>query len=337
MRIWHRFNRLHLLLFVVSGLAVPAMLLLPLGARWSNVQALEEAVRHAPSWSPAVSLESYRSVRTTEGGPATSVEWLAHAASGWMGYDNLGRSLLFRVMTALFISLSIGLGAGLTAVTLGVVWGAVAALSGRWVDVVMMRLVDLLYGLPYVLMVILLRVGLGASFRSWAGRSEWLAEILMVILAISLVSWLTTARIIRGQVMSLKTRGFVEAAQLASGGRFYILRHHLLPHLWGPALVCTTIVVPQAILQESFLSFLGIGIRQPLPSLGRLTADGVFAVNQYVGFWWQLVFPCGCLILILLGVNAVGERLRRWIDSSTQAGERAGASPAYEREAGVLP
>lgn len=315
-----------------STLAVPAfavlllaaLLLLPVAARWYNVQAPRHAIRHPPVLRPVVPLDRYESAQQAEGF-SRWLHGLTYAASGWMGYDDLGRSLVCRVVTAFFISLFIGIGAALLAVLIGTAWGALAALAGGMTDRLMMRMVDMLYGLPYVLMVILLRVGLSGPLRSLAGSLDWLADVMLVFIAIGAVGWLTTARIIRGQVMSLRERGFVEAARLSGASHLYVLRKHLMPHLWGPLMVCATIVIPQAILQESFLSFLGIGVRPPLPSLGRLTAEGVFAVNQYVGFWWQLVFPCGTLILMLLLLAYVGDRAKT-VSGWNRSAERAGRS-----------
>jgi ABC-type dipeptide/oligopeptide/nickel transport system permease subunit len=245
---------------------------------------------------------------------------LAYLASSWFGHDDLGRSLFYRVMPGFLVSLSVGLAAAAIAVLVGASWGAVSALAGGRVDLLMMRVVDVLYGLPYILMVILLKIALTRPLTTLLGGHTKYADLLILFIAIGGVSWLTMARVIRGQVLSLRTQGFVEAARAAGAGPFYILRRHLLPNLIGPIVTYATLVVPQAILQESFLSFLGIGVQQPTPSLGRLAADGVEAVNTFVGYWWLLAFPCGVLVLALLALNFIGDGLRDAFDPKSSAG-----------------
>jgi ABC-type dipeptide/oligopeptide/nickel transport system permease subunit len=173
----------------------------------------------------------------------------------------------------------------------------------------MMRIVDVLYSLPYVLMVILIRTALVRPLRAALGDSAAAADFIMLFIAIGAVSWLTMARVVRGQVLTLRERGFVEAARTAGAGPFHILRKHLLPNLLGPVFVCATMIIPQAILQESFLSFLGIGIRQPVPSLGRLAAEGVESVNMFVSYWWLLMFPCALLVVTLVALAMIGDAL----------------------------
>jgi ABC-type dipeptide/oligopeptide/nickel transport system permease subunit len=237
-----------------------------------------------------------------------------YCASSWLGHDDLGRSLLFRVLPGFLVSLGIGLAAAGMAVAVGGLWGAVSALAGGRVDLLMMRVVDVLYGLPYILMVILLKIALtGPLTAAFAGHTSY-ADIVILFLAIGGVSWLSMARVVRGQVLSLRTQPFVEAARVAGAGPFYLLRRHMLPNLIGPIVTYATLVIPQAILQESFLSFLGIGVQQPTPSLGRLAADGVEAVNAFVGYWWLIVFPCGVLVLTLLALNFIGDALRDRFD-----------------------
>jgi ABC-type dipeptide/oligopeptide/nickel transport system permease subunit len=249
--------------------------------------------------------------------------WLtrvAHATSSWFGHDELGRSLFYRVWPGFLISMSVGLFAAALAMIIGTSWGMVAGLSGGRLDRVMMRFVDVLYGLPYVLMVILLKVGLTQPLTALLGGRPHLAELVILFVAIGSVSWLTMARVVRGQVLSLKEQAFVEAARASGASTLHILRQHLLPNLVGPILTYGTLVVPQAILQESFLSFLGIGVQPPTPSLGRLAADGVEAVNTFVGYWWLIVFPCAVLVIALLALNFIGDGLRDAFDpKSTQA------------------
>jgi oligopeptide transport system permease protein len=303
-------------LATLAGLGLAA---LPFSLHWYNVQALGDAVRHGPSITPAVPLGAYRAQldRGRAGELIQSLAGLAHRTSSFLGHDDLGRSLLFRLWPGVLVSLLIGGASALIAVVIGGVWGGVAGLSGGRIDAVMMRIVDVLFALPYILMVILLKTAVAGPMTAvFAGAPA--GDVVLLIVAIGGVSWLTMARVVRGQVLSLKAQPFVEAARAAGAGPTRILVRHIAPHLVGPVTVYATLVVPQAILQESFLSYLGIGIRQPLPSLGRLAADGVQAVNTFVSFWWLLVVPCTALVVTLLALNFIGDGLREAFDPKAQ-------------------
>jgi oligopeptide transport system permease protein len=235
------------------------------------------------------------------------------------GYDILGRNLFWRCTFGGLVSLAIGLAAAGISVIIGTAWGAAAGWYGGRIDNAMMRLVDILYGLPYILLVILLKIAfepmLIRLFESIFGPGqERVANIIILFLAIGGVSWLTMARVIRGQVLSLKAQPFVEAARALGIPARRILIRHLLPNLAGPIIVYATLTVPQAILQESFLSFLGIGVQSPLPSWGTLASEGVRSINTVVSFWWMIVFPCGLLGLTLLCLNFIGDGLRDALD-----------------------
>jgi len=298
-------------------LLVASVTTLPFSVSWYNVQELDAAVRHAPSARPVVSSDRYHTL-VTDKLPLGLVR-AAHQASSWFGHDDFGRSVFYRVLPGFLVSIGLGFAAAAIAVCVGTLWGATAALSGGRIDLVMMRIVDVLYGLPYILMVILLKVALTHPLTTlFAGHPKY-ADLVILLLAITGVSWLTMARVIRGQVLSLRAQAFVEAARAAGAGPMRILRRHLLPNLVGPILVYATLIIPQAIMQESFLSFLGIGIQQPTPSLGRLAADGVQAVNTFVGYWWLIVFPCGVLVLTLLALNLIGDGLRDAFDPKSRA------------------
>ena len=229
------------------------------------------------------------------------------------GTDILGRPMWARSLFGGVISLLVGLAAATIAVTVGVTWGALAGLAGGRVDALMMRIVDVLYGLPYILLVILIKVAFEGMLFNLIGNKQ-AANVIILFVSIGAVSWLTMARVIRGQVLSLKARPFIEAATAGGAGHLRILRFHLLPNLIGPIVVYATLTVPQAILQESFLSFLGIGIQPPIPSWGNLASDGVTAINNVESFWWLLVFPCGLLTLSLLCLNFIGDGLRDALD-----------------------
>jgi oligopeptide transport system permease protein len=294
-----------------------------------------------------------------------------------LGTDLLGRSVLVRALTGGGISLGIGMAAALVAVTIGTLYGAVAGYVGGVADAVMMRVVDVLYGLPYILLVVLLAVASDAMVDEYItrskARSSWLTEqvaaltespvgglveaeawlrarpgeadrlreealaavpprrvspgvrsaldVATLLVAIGGVSWLTLARVIRGQVLSLKNQPFVEAARAAGAGPRRVFLRHLLPNLVGPIVVYVTLTVPQAILQESFLSFLGIGVKPPLPSWGNLAAEGLSEVNPYKSNWWLLAVPSVLLGVTLLALNFVGEGLREALDPK-RAGRR---------------
>jgi len=231
----------------------------------------------------------------------------------WLGTDGLGRSLLARLLLGGAISLGIGLAAAGISVTIGTAWGLLAGYLGGRVDAVMMRIVDVLYGLPYILLVILLKVAFEPTLEAALGDDR-AASVLTLLMAIGAVSWLTLARVVRGQVLSLRRQPFVEAARAAGVPTRRILWRHLLPNLVGPIVVYAALTVPQAILQESFLSFLGIGVRAPLPSWGNLASAGLSELNPVASHWWLLLWPCVLLGVTLLALNFVGDGLRDRFD-----------------------
>lgn len=307
---------------MVVLIIAPCVLTLPLSYRWHNVQELVSAVRHRPVFLPVVPLAQFERPGQSDNNARIPRQWFAvrwaHRASSWFGHDDLGRSLLFRVLPGLLVSLSVGLAAGAMAVFLGTTWGALAGLMGGRIDQVMMRIVDVLYGLPYILSVVLLKLALTRPLRALLGDSGPVADLILLFLAIGGVGWLSMARVVRGQVLSLKAQPFVEAARAAGAGTAYILVRHLLPNLLGTIVTYGALAIPQGILQESFLSFLGIGVQQPMPSLGRLAADGVEAVNTFVGFWWLIVFPCGALVWMLMAMNFIADGIRDACDPKSQ-------------------
>ncbi|MBX3375607.1 MAG: ABC transporter permease [Phycisphaeraceae bacterium] len=244
-----------------------------------------------------------------------------------LGSDSLGRSVFVRCLTGGGVSLCIGIAAAALSVMIGTLYGAIAGYAGGVVDGVMMRIVDILYGLPYVLLVVLLAVAVDAAVENWiearvraggagvvSAEMRSVVDVVVLLVAIGGVSWLTMARVVRGQVLSLKSQPFMEAARAMGVGWFGQFRRHLLPNLVGPIIVYATLTVPQAILQESFLSFLGIGVKPPLPSWGNLAADGLSELNPVRSNWWLLVFPCVLLGMTLLALNVLGEGMREAFD-----------------------
>ena len=215
-----------------------------------------------------------------------------------LGSDELGRDLLARLLHGGRISLLVGLVGTLVSLLVGVAWGAVAGYVGGRLDELMMRTVDVLYSLPTIFLVILLLVFFSRS-------------LLMLFVALGLVQWLTMARIVRGQVLSLKQRTYVEAARaLGASGRSVVFRH-IVPNTLGPVVVYATLTVPAVILQEAFLSFLGLGVQPPEASWGTLVADGARVMAL---FPWLVVFPGLALSLTLLAFNFLGDGLRDALD-----------------------
>jgi ABC-type dipeptide/oligopeptide/nickel transport system permease subunit len=235
------------------------------------------------------------------------------------GADELGNSLFSRCLLGGVISLAIGVAAATISVVLGVTIGLIAGYRGGWTDSLLMRTVDILYGLPYILLVILFKIALEPALTS-AFHSAAAGNLVVLFLAIGLVSWLTMARVIRGQVLLLRGLPFVEAARAAGVTEWGIFTRHLLPNLIGPITVYATLTVPQAILQESFLSFLGVGIQPPLPTWGSLASSGLMpALNPLHSLWWLLLFPCTLLALTLLSLNFLGDGLRDVFDPQRDA------------------
>lgn len=326
-----------------------------------------------------------------------------------LGTDVLGNSVLIRCLAGGGISLCIGIAAAALSVLIGTLYGTISGYAGGRVDDAMMRFVDVLYGLPYILLVVLLSVASGAVIDEYDSRgrerTRWIEgvretaareadapsgevfasrdlaslsaserrsldralddarargdqgeasraslptrgtiaqalaiagaeavparnladttrmalDLMVLLVAIGGVSWLTMARVVRGQVLSLKSRAFIEAARAIGVSTPRLFVRHLLPNLMGPIIVYATLTVPQAILQESFLSFLGIGVRAPLPSWGNLAADGLGELNPYRSHWWMMLFPCVLLGATLLALNFVGEWLRERMDPKAQS------------------
>lgn len=216
----------------------------------------------------------------------------------WLGTDIHGRDLFTRILYGGRVSLMVGLCATLVSLTIGVTYGAIAGYFGNRVDNVMMRIVDILYALPFTIFVIILTVLFGR-------------HIVLLFIAIGAVEWLTMARIVRGEVLALKDREFMQAAISLASSRRTIMRRHILPNIIGPIIVYTTLMIPQVILLESFVSFLGLGVQPPESSWGLLIKHGADDMETYP---WLLVFPGLTLSMALLSLNIIGDALRDALD-----------------------
>ncbi len=223
---------------------------------------------------------------------------LAPSSEFWFGTDDLGRDMFTRVWYGARISLFIGITAAIIDLIIGIIWGGVAAFNGGKVDEVMMRIADILYGLPYLLVVIMLMVVMEQG-------------LFTMIVAMTITGWIGMARIVRGQILQLKEQEYVLAARSLGASASRILFKHLIPNSMGPIIVTMTLTVPSAIFTEAFLSFLGLGVQAPMASWGTMASDGLGALRYYP---WRLFFPAIFISITMLAFNVLGDGLRDALD-----------------------
>jgi len=233
----------------------------------------------------------------------------------WFGTDVHGRDVFSRTFYGAQVSLLIGVVGATVALIIGVLWGAIAGYVGGRVDSFLMRVVDILYSLPSIIFVIVLITTLGEMIKQshlvqQSPTAEGAVRVVMLFVGLGAISWLTMARIVRGQVLALRSRAFVEASRALGAGTGRILFRHIIPNIFGVAITYTALTMPAIILYESFLSYLGLGIQPPMASWGTLIAEGVGQINPVRIYWWLIVFPGGVLVTTLLALNFLGDGLR---------------------------
>lgn len=292
---WRRFRRNYVAVissFFVLGL-VFTVLIWPLLGRPSISKSVPEAMTYSPT-------------------ALTDQTFKPPSGEHWLGTDANGRDILSRMFYGARISLVVGVVGATVSLIIGVLWGAAAGYLGGRTDNYMMRFVDILYSLPSIIFVIVLlttlvKPGVGPKTR-----------LTYLFIGLGAVSWLTMARIVRGQVLSLRARQFVDASLSMGAGHVRILFSHILPNVLGIVIVYLTLLIPSIILYESFLSYLGLGIQPPQASLGSLIAEGAAQINPIRTYWWMIAFPAGLLAMTLLALNFVGDGLRDAFDPRTK-------------------
>ncbi|MGR3220217.1 MAG: ABC transporter permease [Candidatus Anammoxibacter sp.] len=230
-----------------------------------------------------------------------SMQYQAPTIDHLLGTDSKGRDLLTRIIYGSRISLAVGFVATAVSILIGVTYGTIAGYFGGRVDNYMMRFVDVMYGLPFMFLVILMMTILGRN-------------IYVLFIALGAVQWLTMARIVRGQTVTIKEREFVEAARALGAGNFRIITRHIAPNLLGPVIVFATLTIPTIMLEEAFLSFLGLGVQPPMASWGSLAADGIAVISPVKTYWWLVVFPGSVIAITLFSLNFLGDGLRDALD-----------------------
>ena len=247
---------------------------------------------------------------------------LQYAPPSWahpFGTDLNGRDVFYRVLLGARISLVVGLAGAAVSLFLGTAYGLVAGYAGGRTDNFMMRIVDIMYSVPRLIFILIFINAFDGHLRNFASRMDWAwlvgySRIVILVATLGLIEWLTMARIVRGQVLALKERPFVHAARALGQSHAKIITRHLLPNILPIVIVYLTLTVPAVILDESFLSFLGLGIQPPQASWGSLLSEGAQAINPLKIYWWLILFPAATMSATLLALNYLGDRLRDTLD-----------------------
>lgn len=300
-RAWRRFKRNRLALVCLSVLGCIVLLVV------SWPVCLRLAVLSGPLGS--------QWARRVDPDRVTDEQFQKPSVRHWFGTDVHGRDLCSRVLAGARVSLLVGGVGAAVSLFIGVLWGALSGYVGGKIDGLLMRVVDILYSLPAIILVIVLITTLQGVLKARLGRvgsplTEDRMRLLLLIVGLGSVSWLNMARIVRGQVLSLKQRAFVEASRALGAGPLRIMFRHILPNTLGVIIVYLTLTVPAIILYESFLSYLGLGIQPPMASWGSLIAEGADQINPIRVYWWLILFPGAFLVTTLLALNFVGDGLR---------------------------
>jgi len=258
-----------------------------------------------------------------DGSQVSNLQYSSPTGAHWLGTDQLGRDVLARILEGGRVSLLVGLSGAVMSLFIGTAYGLVSGYVGGRTDGIMMRAVEILYSVPRLIIILVLVNAFGAHFADWLYTEGFSAlvpysQILILIFSLGFIEWLSMARIVRGQVLSLKNQQFVMAARVLGQSHFVILARHLLPNLLGIVLIYLTLTIPAVILDESFLSFLGLGIQAPQSSWGTLLSEGAQTINPIRSYWWLLFFPACTMSLCLLSLNFLGDALRDLIDPRQQ-------------------
>ncbi|MEM9445564.1 MAG: ABC transporter permease [Verrucomicrobiota bacterium] len=254
----------------------------------------------------------------------SEIQFGAPSAKHWFGTDLHGRDLFTRVLFGARISLLVGIVGTSISLIVGVSYGIISGYIGGKVDSWMMRLVDVLYALPRIVLVIVVIAVFDSQVKDLLHASAWseavpYTRLVLMFISLGMVEWLTMARIVRGQVLSLRSREFIQAAQSLGQRPWKIVGKHLLPNLRGVIIVYLTLTVPAVILEESFLSFLGLGIQPPQSSWGTLLADGASVINPIRSYWWVMMGPALFMAITLFALNYLGDALRDYFELDDQS------------------
>jgi ABC-type dipeptide/oligopeptide/nickel transport system permease subunit len=275
------------------------------------------------AWPIILKISSAPFAQTHNPDQLSDAQFMPPGAQHWFGTDVHGRDLFSRILFGAQISLLVGVVGTIVSLVIGVLWGAIAGYVGGRVDSLLMRVADVLYSLPSIIFVIVLLTTLGDLLKQshFVENSPALSAGLSVVflfVGLGAVSWLTMARIVRGEVLSLRTRAFVEASRTLGAGTLRILFRHIIPNTFGIIITYLALTMPAIVLYESFLSYLGLGVQPPMASWGTLIAEGVGQINSIRIYWWLVIFPGGVLVTTLLALNFLGDGLRDAWDVKTK-------------------